>query len=70
MLKGMNEFIKDNSKELLITLAVVTFGAFFIHMRFNNPPDIQSTLIYIPFICLGVFVMTLSFGLVIFGGKK
>ncbi len=56
-LKSMKQFIKDNYVNFLISCGFLTIGAFFIHLRFNHPVDIGSTLVYLPAIWFGAFIL-------------
>lgn len=43
------QFIKENKKEFLISIFVLSVGSFFIHLKQNNgTPNIPQFIVYLP----------------------
>lgn len=48
-------------KECFIAIVIVTIGAFFIHIKFNTPPNFNLFFISLPFVWLLVILLMIVF---------
>lgn len=50
------EFLKDNKKSFLISCTILFFLSILVHVRYNKVFDIESVLVYFPFVILFCFI--------------
>ena len=64
----MKKSIKENFNRFYISLIIISIGAFFIHIKFNSPPNFEMFFTYLPLSWLLTFFLMCGF--IIFLGDK